>query len=77
MSMAAMAAVLAIWIIGVYSLPSIIAMRRKLPHARSVILTNVFLGWTGIGWLAAMRMACLSKTQLAQIDSDGDYPRDG
>jgi hypothetical protein len=38
-----------IGIIGVYSLPSIIAMSRKVPHVRSVILTNVFLGWTFIG----------------------------
>jgi hypothetical protein len=39
--MTAVAVVLAIWIIVAYSLPSIIAMSRKLPHVRSVILTNV------------------------------------
>ena len=74
---AAVAVALAIWIIGVYFLPSIMAMSRKVPHARSVILTNVFLGWTFIGWVAAMTMACQSKTRLMQIDGTGDSPRDG
>jgi Superinfection immunity protein len=67
--------VLAIWIIGVYSLPSIIAMSRKMPHVRSVILTNVFLGWTFAGWVVALRMACQSKTR--PLRSDSFFPRDG
>ena len=67
--------VLAIWIICVLSLPSIIAIRRKLPDVRSVILVNVLLGWTGLGWIAAMTMACRSKARPVQIDSYS--PRDG
>jgi hypothetical protein len=73
--MDAMTVVLAIWIIGVYSLPSIIAMSRKMPHVRSVILMNVFLGWTTIGWFVALRMACQSKKRPLRIDSFS--PRDG
>jgi T4 superinfection immunity protein len=73
--MDALAVVQVILIIGIYSLPSIIAMSRKVPHARSVILTNVFLGWTFMGWVAALRMACRSKTRPVRIESYS--PRDG
>lgn len=73
--MAATIIVLAIWIIGVYSLPSIIAMSRKVPHVRSVILANVFVGWTFVGWVMVLRMACQSKTRPVQTDSY--FPRDG
>jgi hypothetical protein len=73
--MTAVAVLLAIWIIVVYSLPSVIAMSRKVPHVRSVILTNVFLGWTGVGWMVALKMACQSKTRPVQIENWS--PRDG
>jgi hypothetical protein len=76
MAAVAVPVLLAIWIIGVLSLPSIIAIRRKVPHVRSVIWVNVLLGWTFFGWLAAMRMACRSK-KLGPIDSDAWVPRDG
>lgn len=36
-----------------YVLPSFIAWRRKHPNTGSVLLINLFLGWTVIGWFAA------------------------
>jgi Superinfection immunity protein len=73
--MVGMIVVLVIWTIGFYSLPSVIAIRRKVPHVRSVILANVLVGWTLMGWVVAMRMACQSKTRPVQMDSWS--PRDG
>lgn len=41
-------------IIAAYFIPTIIAQRRKHPNATPIFLTNLFLGWTGIGWIFAI-----------------------
>jgi hypothetical protein len=40
-----------------YFLPSIIASVRKVRNVGSVIVVNLFLGWTFIGWVVALAMA--------------------
>jgi hypothetical protein len=45
-------------LVAVYFLPAFIASRRKVPHSGSVVVVNVFLGWTLIGWVVALAMAC-------------------
>lgn len=47
-----MAFVLGIFIF--YVLPSIIAIYRKHPNVVPVVLINLFLGWTLIGWIVAI-----------------------
>jgi len=43
-------------IIGVlYFIPSIVAKRNK--NFRSVLVINIFLGWTFIGWVVSLVMA--------------------
>jgi len=37
-----------------YFLPSFIAHRRDHNNATAIILLNVFLGWTILGWLGAL-----------------------
>jgi hypothetical protein len=43
-----------------YFAPLLTACIRGVPHSGSVIVINVFLGWTVIGWVIAMAMACRS-----------------
>jgi hypothetical protein len=43
-----------------YFVPSIIAAARKVPNIGSVVVVNVFLGWTFIGWVVALAMAARS-----------------
>jgi hypothetical protein len=40
-----------------YFLPTIIAAIRKNNNIGQVAVINVFLGWTGIGWIIALAMA--------------------
>lgn len=50
------------WILAVgtsfYLLPWAIAATRNRPNVASVALVNILLGWTLIGWVAALVMAC-------------------
>jgi hypothetical protein len=48
---------------GAYWLPLIVAVARKVPNAGSVAVVNLFLGWTFVGWVVALAMACRSRAK--------------
>ena len=45
---------------ALYFLPAIIAAARHTHNATGVLLLNLFLGWTMIGWFVALLMAIFS-----------------
>ena len=44
-------------LIGLYFLPSIVAHNRGVSSVGSIVVINLFLGWTFIGWVVALAMA--------------------
>jgi len=44
-----------------YMLPYAIAVTRRLPNYSGIGLLNLLLGWTVIGWIVALVMACSQK----------------
>jgi len=38
----------------IYFLPAIIAFSRKRKNSGAIFVLNLFLGWTFIGWVAAL-----------------------
>ena len=46
--------------IGFYFLPAIIAAVRHTHNTAGVLLLNLFLGWTLIGWFIALLVAIFS-----------------
>lgn len=50
--------------IGLYFIPLIVALVRKVPNRGSVAVVNFFLGWTLIGWVVALAMAARSGEQV-------------
>ena len=49
---------------GLYFLPFLIATQRKHHQQNSILILNLFLGWTFIGWVIALAMA-VSHTDAA------------
>ncbi|HSL83671.1 MAG TPA: superinfection immunity protein, partial [Thermoanaerobaculia bacterium] len=45
-------------LLAVYFLPSLIATKRGHHQTGAIAVVNVFLGWTFIGWVIALAMAC-------------------
>ncbi len=43
-----------------YFLPAILAAVRHTHNSTAVLLLNIFLGWTGVGWFVALLMALFS-----------------
>lgn len=48
---------LLIVLIALYFIPTIVAVIRKVPSTGSVVVINLFLGWSLIGWVVALAMA--------------------
>lgn len=46
--------------IGLYFLPAIIAAVRHTHNSTAILLLNVFLGWTIVGWFVALLMSICS-----------------
>ena len=49
-------------LIGLYFVPTIVAISRKVSDQGSVFVINLFLGWTLVGWVVALALACRSRT---------------
>jgi hypothetical protein len=57
--------ILLLLLVGLYFLPSFVAYTRKHQNAGAILIVNIFLGWTFIGWVVAV---VWSMTQVDQRD---------
>ncbi len=42
---------------AVYFMPALIAHRRRVPRAGLILLANLALGWTVLGWIVLLLLA--------------------
>jgi Superinfection immunity protein len=55
-----------ILVVALYFVPIIVAVVRKVTNQGSVAVINVTLGWTVIGWIVALAMACRTSTLVRE-----------
>lgn len=53
--------------------PAIIAWWRKHPSLPGIMVLNLFLGWTGIGWVGALVWAILKPEAPVRRLSDDSW----
>lgn len=46
-----------VFMLALYFLPIIMAIKKNSPHTTAVVILNIFLGFTLIGWVAALVLA--------------------
>jgi Superinfection immunity protein len=51
--------------VGLYFLPAIIAAVRHTHNVAAILILNLLVGWTGIGWLVVLVMALVSRPRWA------------
>lgn len=51
----------------VYFIPSIHGKNRRHPNLQSIVLLNIFLGWTLIGWVVALVWSASAIPPVEQI----------
>jgi Superinfection immunity protein len=57
-----------------YFAPLIVAWKRHVPNVGSIAVVNFFTGWTGIGWVVALAMACRSKPHPPIVEGGYGHP---
>ena len=66
---------------GLYCLPIVAACIRCALHLNGIIVINLFLGWTLIGWVVALAWAVTSPPdrnwQLNRAEARQRRPREG
>jgi Superinfection immunity protein len=60
----------AIFILCMYFLPAIIAALRRHHNQNAIFLTNLFFGWTVIGWVVAL-IWCSTTSPVGRYE-EGD-----
>jgi Superinfection immunity protein len=56
--------ILVLVVLGFYFLPAIIAAARHHRHCLAVFLTNLFFGWTFLGWVIALIWAVMNQREV-------------
>ena len=54
-----------------YFLPTVIALSRGHLSALAIFLLNLFLGWTGLGWIIALIWSCTANTTANLFRAEG------
>jgi hypothetical protein len=60
-------------LVGAYFAPTIVAGMRRHHQLGAIAVTNLFVGWTVIGWVVAMAMAA-SHTRAEAQPHPGNRP---
>jgi threonine/homoserine/homoserine lactone efflux protein len=59
----------------VYFLPALIAVRRDHENDSAIILLNLLLGWTVVGWVVALVWAVLADQERTDRPRQYGHPR--
>lgn len=67
-------ALLMLVVAGVYLAPALIAYGRGIPAAGSILVIDIFLGWTFLGWVVALAMSVRGQPQPSQVQVFNNVP---
>lgn len=62
-------------VLAFYFLPTIIAIKRKSPHTTAVVVLNLFLGVTLLGWIIALVLASKQPQPVVIVYNAPPPPR--
>lgn len=57
-----------------YFLPSILGFARHQPNKTAILILNIFLGWSFIGWIIALVWAFKKEAQPVQVVNNYNPP---
>jgi glucan phosphoethanolaminetransferase (alkaline phosphatase superfamily) len=61
-------------LLALYPVPVVIAACRSHPNTVPILLVNLFLGWTFLGWFVALVWACTSTSKSAVVIQQAFQP---
>ena len=73
MGTVAAALLLLLILLAIYFIPSVVAFGRQHYNRGAILVLNLFLGWTLLGWVAALVWACMKPgTATAPLPAGDD-----
>ncbi len=60
--------------LALYFLPSIIGFRKNQPNKVSILLLNLFLGWSLVGWVISLVWATKKESLPVQVINNYNPP---
>jgi hypothetical protein len=54
--------------LAIYFLPTIIAMARGHKNTAAILVVNMFLGWTFLGWVGALAWSCTNNVTAVNVN---------
>ncbi len=54
-------------LLSLYLVPSFVALFRHHSNISGVVLVNILAGWTVVGWIGALIMACLPGPERSPV----------
>jgi hypothetical protein len=64
-------ALLCLFSLGIYFVPTIKAYQDGKPNRQAILLLNIFLGWTVIGWVVALVWAYTTNSETKAMPGAG------
>lgn len=61
--------------LAIYFIPAIIGFKKNQPNKVSILLLNLFLGWSLIGWVIALVWATKNDTAPVQVINNYNPPQ--
>ncbi len=58
-----------------YFIPTISAYSLKKQNAHTVLITNIFLGWTVVGWVVALARALAKEPEKSTLSIEPPKPK--
>lgn len=65
-------AIVALGAVFLYTLPAFISASRNSPNFIAILLINIFLGWTVVGYIAMLIWACVDNVQPNKVVNSGN-----
>ena len=53
--------ILIVILLAIYFLPAIVALGREKRNKNAILLLNIFLGWTLVGWVVALVWSAMDE----------------
>jgi hypothetical protein len=50
-------------VLAIYLIPAIVACCRKHRNRLAIVIANIFLGWTFLGWVGSLVWACTNNVE--------------
>ena len=59
-------------ILPIYFVPTIVAIIRRTKNLAAIIVLNIFVGWTFLGWVGSLVWAIVAEKKVRPPESGGE-----